>query len=103
MVTEPSDFYRWQDGNLILFCHIQAGASCDEFAGQHGNRLKIRVRAAAAGGKANANLIAFIAGEFGVNKQRVELTSGNQNRQKTLIISAPVKHPKALNLAKQSL
>lgn len=100
-MTEPSDFYRWQNGNLILFCHIQAGASSDEFAGQHGNRLKIRVRAAATDGKANANLIAFIAKEFGVSKQHVELTRGSQNRQKTLIISAPVKLPKALNLAKQ--
>ena len=39
-------FYRWQDNTLLLFCHIQPGASRDEFAGLHGERLKIRLRAA---------------------------------------------------------
>jgi uncharacterized protein (TIGR00251 family) len=97
-VVELPAFYRWQDGNLILFCHIQPGASADEFAGQHGDRLKIRLRLAAVDGKANAGLIAFIAKEFSLNKQAVTLTAGTQSRQKTLKISAPRKIPAALTM-----
>lgn len=91
-------FFRWHDANLVLFCHIQPGASTNELAGQHGNRFKIRIRSMATGGKANAGLIAFIAKEFGLSKQAVELTAGAQSRQKTLKISAPVKIPSALNI-----
>ena len=82
-------FYRWQDDALLLFCHIQPGASRDEFAGRHGERLKIRLRAAAVDGKANAALAGCLAKRFGVKKAAVELSSGAQSRQKTLRIQAP--------------
>jgi uncharacterized protein len=97
-VIETPAFYRWQDGSLMLFCHIQPGASADEFAGEHGDRLKIRVRSAATDGKANAGLIKFVANEFGVSKQAVALTAGAQSRQKTLKITAPNKIPTALTI-----
>ncbi|MBW2941266.1 DUF167 domain-containing protein [Zhongshania aquimaris] len=91
-------FCRWQGDNLILFCHIQAGASANEFAGQHGDRLKIRVRSAAIEGKANASLCAFLAEQFAVSKQAVELSTGSQSRQKTFKILAPTTIPSALNI-----
>jgi uncharacterized protein (TIGR00251 family) len=97
-VAEVPAFFRWHDGNLVLFCHIQPGASANEFAGQHGDRLKIRIRSVATDGKANAGLIAFIAKEFGLSKQAVELTAGEQSRQKTLKISASATIPSALNI-----
>jgi len=90
------DCYQWQDGNLVLFCHIQPKASANEFAGRHGERVKIRIMAAATDGKANAGLIAFVATEFGVSKQRVTLSAGSQSRQKTLKIEGPVAIPEAL-------
>ncbi|CAA0106120.1 Uncharacterised protein [Zhongshania aliphaticivorans] len=102
-MAETPTFYRWHNGNLTLFCHIQPGASSNEFSGQHGDRLKIRVRAAASDGKANAGLIAFIAKEFGLSKNAVELTAGAQSRQKTLKISAPLKIPKALAVIKSAM
>ncbi|GAA4094096.1 DUF167 family protein [Zhongshania borealis] len=92
-----AQYYQWQDDDLILFCHIQPKASANEFSGQHGDRLKIRITAAATDGKANAGLIAFVAAEFGVSKQRVRLSAGSQSRQKTLRIQAPTSIPDALN------
>jgi uncharacterized protein (TIGR00251 family) len=97
-VADLPAFFRWHDGDLVLFCHIQPSASANEFAGQHGDRLKIRIRSMATDGKANADLIAFIAKEFALSKQAVELTAGAQSRQKTLKISAPATIPNALNI-----
>ena len=91
-----AQYYQWQDGDLVLFCHIQPKASANEFAGQRGDRLKIRITAAATDGKANAGLIAFVAAAFGVSKQRVSLSAGSQSRQKTLKIQAPTSIPEAL-------
>jgi uncharacterized protein (TIGR00251 family) len=92
-------FYRWQDGALTLFCHLQPKASRDEFAGQHGDRLKIRITAPPVDGKANAHLIEFLAAQFGVAKQAVSIVSGDSGRQKTVRIDKPKQLPAALSIA----
>ncbi len=93
-----SPYYRWQGDELQLFVHCQPGASKEEFAGQHGDRLKIRLRAAATEGKANKALIGFLAKCFKVSKTNIELSSGAQSRQKTLKICKPVQLPKELDI-----
>lgn len=40
-----TSWYRWSGDDLILDCHLQPKASRDEFAGLHGDRLKIRLTA----------------------------------------------------------
>lgn len=99
MISEVNEFYRWQDGALTLFCHLQPKASRDEFAGQHGDRLKIRITAPPVDGKANAHLIAFLAAQFGVAKQAVSIVSGDSGRQKTVRIENPKQLPAALSIA----
>jgi hypothetical protein len=89
-------YFRWQDDTLVLFCHLQPKASADEFAGLHGKRLKIRIKAAPVDGKANKQLIKFLAKQFGVSKQRISISSGEGNRLKTLHISQPATFPAAL-------
>ena len=91
-------FYRWQQGSLQLFCHLQTKASRSEFAGIHGQRLKIRIQAPPVDGKANAALIEFLAAQFAVPKSRVQISSGSTNRLKTLIIVDPQQLPAGLNI-----
>ncbi|MGJ8686347.1 MAG: DUF167 family protein [Spongiibacteraceae bacterium] len=91
-------FYRWQDSALLLYCHIQPNARDEKFVGQHGERLKIRIRAAATDGQANASLIAFIAKAFAVRKNQVKIVSGEQSRQKTLNIDSPTTLPPDLDI-----
>lgn len=86
-------YFRWDDGDLILDCHLQPAARSDEFAGLHGERLKIRLTAPPVEGKANAHLMAFLAKAFGVSKREVSLISGELNRQKRVRISSPKKLP----------
>jgi len=86
-------FFRWDGDDLILDCHLQPKASCDEFTGLHGERLKIRLTAPPVEGKANAHLLAFLADSFGVAKSQVKLESGELNRQKRVRILAPKRLP----------
>lgn len=96
-------YFRWDGDDLILDCHLQPKASADEFAGLHGERLKIRLRAPPVDGKANALLLAFLGNAFGVAKSQVELLSGELNRQKRVRIRQPKQLPELPGLTAQSL
>jgi len=71
---------------LILELHVQPGASRTEFAGKHGERIKLRLAAPAQDGKANAALIEFLAKHYGEPRRNVSITSGLKSRQKRVII-----------------
>ena len=88
-----SSHYQWADGDLILVCHLQPKASKSEFAGLHGDALKIRIQAPPVEGKANTELIKFLAKQFGVAKSDVEIISGELNRHKRVRIRQPQKLP----------
>ncbi|WP_349617266.1 DUF167 family protein [Azotobacter salinestris] len=94
-------WYRWDGEDLILACHLQPKASKDEFAGLHGDRLKIRLTAPPVEGKANAHLLAFLAAAFGVPKSQVSLESGELNRQKRVRIRQPRQLPALPGLTPQ--
>lgn len=82
----------------MLFCHIQPNASRSGFAGHHGDRLKIRLQAPPVDGKANSELIRFLARQFAVPKSQVEISQGKSSRQKTVIITEPVTLPDDLGI-----
>lgn len=71
---------------MILELHVQPGASRSEFAGRHGERIKVRLAARAVDGKANVALIEFLAEHFHVPKSRVRIAAGLKSRQKRVII-----------------
>lgn len=73
---------RRNDGGISLTLHVQPGAKRTEFAGLHGDALKIRLAAPPVEGKANAALLAFLAKYFGVARANVELISGDTSRHK---------------------
>jgi uncharacterized protein (TIGR00251 family) len=71
---------------LILELHVQPGASRSEFAGRHGDRIKVRLAAPAVDGKANAALVDFLAVHFGVPRRNVRIATGLRSRQKRVVI-----------------
>jgi hypothetical protein len=71
---------------LILELHVQPGAARSEFAGRHGERIKVRLAAPAVEGKANAALIEFLAGHFGVPRRNVRIAAGLKSRKKRVVI-----------------
>jgi uncharacterized protein (TIGR00251 family) len=85
----PKPWYRWQNGVLILEIRVQPRASHDEIAGARGERLKIRLTAPPVDGKANSQLLKFLATLFGVRRNQVTLISGARNRDKRIAIESP--------------
>lgn len=94
-------FWRWEGGDLVLACHLQPGASSSGFVGVHGDRLKIRIAAPPVDGKANAQLIAFLAAAFDVPKQQIAIERGDSGRQKSVRIGSPQRLPAGLDIAPQ--
>lgn len=75
------------DGSVVVSVHVQPGARRTEFAGRHGEALKIRLAAPPVDGKANACLQAFLADFLNVPKSAIDLVSGQTSRQKVLRVS----------------
>lgn len=87
------NWYRWEHGILTLKLHVQPKASKDEWAGLHGDRLKLRIKAPPIDGKANQYLLEFIANEFAVAKSACKLIAGESGREKRITICSPKKLP----------
>jgi hypothetical protein len=71
---------------VILEVHVQPGARRSEFAGRHGERIKIRLAAPAVENRANEALIAFLAEHYGVPKRSVRIAAGAKSRDKRVVI-----------------
>ena len=71
---------------MILELHVQPGASRSEFAGRHGERIKVRIAAPAVDDKANAALIEFLADYYKVPKRNVRIEAGLRSRRKRVAI-----------------
>jgi len=92
--------WRREDGAaLLLALHVQPGASRTEVAGTHGTegdaRLRVRLAAPPVDGKANAELLRFLAEAFGVPLRQVVLLRGVSSRQKSVRIESPARRPDA--------
>jgi len=81
---------RAVEGGVTLAVRAQPGAKKTAIAGIWGEgaeaQLKIAVQAPPVEGKANAALIEFLAGLFGVARSRVELRSGDLGRSKVFLV-----------------
>lgn len=64
--------------------YLQPRASRNEFAGHHGDALKVRITAPPVDGAANEALIRFLADGLGVGIRAVEIVSGLSGRRKTV-------------------
>jgi uncharacterized protein (TIGR00251 family) len=76
--------YRVTNGELRLDIKALPGASKTAIAGIKDQRLRVRIAAAPEDGKANAELIAFLARTLGCAKRDLRLASGEKSRLKTI-------------------
>lgn len=70
-----------------LTIRVQPGASRSEVVGPHGGALRVRVAGTPVDGKANAELVRFLAGELGVPERAVEITRGHTSRTKVVRVT----------------
>ena len=76
---------------ITLDLQVTPAARKNEFAGLHGDRLKVKVAAKAQEGAANAALIKFVSESFSVPLACVQILSGHKGRMKTLFIASSKK------------
>ena len=74
------------DGAWTLQLLVTPGGSRDVLAGLADDRLRVRLRAKAVEGAANAALTAFLAEVFGLRQRQVHIVSGEHSRRKTVRI-----------------
>lgn len=94
-MSAPAPIRRDGD-DLLLTVHAQPGASRSEFAGLHGDALKIRIQAPAVDGRANDAMRRFLADAFAVPIARVTLVSGASARHKRWRVERPAQLPPSL-------
>jgi uncharacterized protein len=71
---------------MRLSLKVVPGSSRDEISGWLGDSLKIRVRAPAESGKANAAVTKILAAALGLHKRAVTIISGSSTARKVLEI-----------------
>ncbi len=82
--------------NTILRCRVTPGAKrseiigCSEEGPPNGRVLRVKLKAPPVEGKANRELLAFLANELGVAKSAVSLRSGAKSRVKAVEIEGDV-------------
>ena len=78
--------FRITEASIHLDIKAVPGASKTECAGVRDKRLRIRIAAAPEGGRANAELISFLAKALNCAKRDLRLVCGEKSRLKTLAI-----------------
>ncbi len=79
---------RQTEDGVILDLEISAGAKETKIYGynQWRKRIEIRLSERAEKGKANAELISFLSGLFGVNSRNIRIITGLTNSKKSVKI-----------------
>jgi uncharacterized protein len=70
------------DGSLCLTIHVQPKASKTCLCGMYGDSLKLAITAPPVEGKANTEVIAFLAALLKISRKDITITSGAQSRTK---------------------
>ena len=66
--------------------HIFPNAKIDKVLGEHGAAIKIKLRAPAVEGKANAALRRFLADQLNISQRAIILERGQRSRDKVIRI-----------------
>ncbi len=69
-----------------LVVRVVPGAARSALAGLAGDALRVRIAAPAVEGKANAALLAFLAGQLGLRPRALRLAAGEHGREKVVVI-----------------
>ena len=91
-------WYRWEGKTLLLQVRVQARASRPGLGAVRDERLRLRVSSPPVDGRANAEIVALVAGAFGVAKSRVRIRRGIASREQEVEVRAPTRYPAGLSL-----
>jgi uncharacterized protein (TIGR00251 family) len=73
---------------MIIRVHVIPNAKIDKVVGEHGDAVKIKLRAPAIEGKANTALRRFLAEKLSIPQRAIVLQHGERSRDKVIRIDA---------------
>ena len=88
-----NSFCAWDGDTLVLNILGTPSAKKDAIGKAKGNQLKVSVTAAPVGGRATDHMVRFLAKEFGVTANDIEVVFGRFNVNKQLRIKSPKNLP----------
>jgi len=77
---------------ILLTLKVLPRSSRCEIIGPHGDALKIKVTSPPVEGRANEEIVEFLAETLGIKKGQVAIVSGHASRQKTVAITGCNRH-----------
>jgi uncharacterized protein len=80
------DAIRAHPEGTLLRLRVVAGARRTEVTGVAGQALRLRVAAPPVQGKANAAILAHLAGLLGLRPRDLEITAGQRGRDKLVLV-----------------
>jgi uncharacterized protein (TIGR00251 family) len=82
---------RKKQDEFIFQVKVIPRAPCNQFTGYRGQEAVIKIKAPPEGGKANRELIAFIAKKLSIPKNNIRLLRGMASAHKSLALPFTVK------------
>ena len=92
-----NSFCAWDGETLVINILGKPSAKQDAIGKAKGNQLKISVTASPVAGKATDHMVRFLAKEFGVTINDIEVVFGRFNVNKQLRIKSPQNLPPVIN------
>lgn len=77
------------DKGTRIELYVRPASSKNEISGEHGGRLKIKIKAPPQEGEANEELIQFLSDYFKIPKKKIFLIQGESSRQKSVLVELP--------------
>lgn len=88
--TALPDWLAGLPGHWRLRLAVHPGASRTEPVGVHDGCLKLRVAAPPVDGRANDELVRWLARRLGVPRTQLRIVAGESSRRKSVAIEAPI-------------
>lgn len=100
-MTAGQPFFHWEGETLVLNILGTPGAKRDAIGKPRGHQLRVSVTEAPRAGRATEHMVRFLAEEFGVARDDIEVVFGRMNVNKQLRIKSPTRLPAVI--ARQDL
>ena len=89
-------WYHCDNHIVTINVYIKPNAKCTKIAGLHGNALKILLASPPIDGRANKELLKYIATLFDVIKSQVKIKNGEKSRHKIISITGSKINPQTI-------
>ncbi|MBN2532251.1 MAG: YggU family protein [Spirochaetales bacterium] len=81
-------FYTVQKDKIIVHIRVTPGKPVNKIAGIANNELCLYIKAPPEKGKANKEILKFLAKKLDISRTDIEIKAGHANRHKTLLFPA---------------